>query len=136
MVNGMELGEVIGKDFFDLCVALSMGEQFIADIGNDFRVFGKKRHLFGDFLFVGEVGEVIDEVFQFKAVLDVLQVHGCFLWVGMKSVKGGDGFFDNPAIAVFAEGDGLLQLPGMMRTPDIGINEIARDECRMVACDL
>ena len=108
MVNGMELGEVIGKDFFDFCVALSMGEQFIADIGNDFRISGKKRHLFGDFLFVGEVGEVIDEVFQFKAVLDVLQVHGCFLWVGMKSVKGGDGFFDKPAIAVFAESDSLL----------------------------
>ena len=108
MVNGMELGEVIGKDFFDLCVALSMGEQFIADIGNDFRVFGKKRHLFGDFLFVSEVGEVIDEVFQFKAVLNVLQVHGCFLWVGMKLVKGGDGFFDKPAIAVFAESDSLL----------------------------
>ena len=83
MVNGMELGEVIGKDFFDFCVALGMGKQFTADIGNHFRIGSKERHLFGDFLFVGEVGEVIDEVFQFKAVLDVLQVHGCFLWVGI-----------------------------------------------------
>lgn len=79
MIKCTKLRQIVLEHLADFGAVLRVGEQLVFDVGRYLRVFGKERQLRVHVFHVHQIEKMIHQLFDFKAIVDLLQSLKSFL---------------------------------------------------------